>query len=544
MGREGGKDKQLNTGKTPYETFKDDRVSKESCFTGIVPVEMLGYFNGAVILQDIHIRAGHTGGEITIKGGEVLTTPLINKLEKSGVMFVSVTSSEYYNYLKETGELDKIHGIPVRNEKLGYDIEKMREDFYAISAEAVSSRGLAPDRVDHIMKQLVGISESILTFGKVLSSMRSISNFSEYTYKHSLEVMIISLLLAKQLEKDKKIRPMTQRQTLSLAIGAFFHDIGKTMVPWEILEKPGRLVGEEKKHMDAHVTAGWLIVNNMVIPSLRKNFASIIDEKMILDIVGGHHWRYDNMETGNRAGYKAEKVDKKDIHPWAFIVGIADAVDAMGTERTYQARRHNTQIKEVLELEKGKQFSPEFVPAMMQILVDYPENSITVFKDGSYGVVKKHDNENSFIEVDMYGTLVEEGEKRFSEGTVKIPFEKIKREIALGSCYFDRIDKDVAEYIKKHPKEELSLNLLVDYPDRKNLGKLLQEERESRDKPLFTVAIAAYIQNALGGQEEIQRIVKQRKAVDEQRVEFSFEQIRSLADMACGVYMDEPTLSR
>ena len=240
-------------GRTTGDVFEKDAVERESRYVGIVPVELLYHFKGSTLLDDVYVMRG-TECSMLIPSGRTITGVMIDSLAEHNISFVSVTSPVYYQYLRETGELNKIHSIPLRDDEGGFfSVSEMRDNFYKLSAEAMASRGLDPNTVEGMMKQVVGISESIMGFGKVLSSMRSISNYSEYTYKHSLEVMIMSLLLAKQLEKDGKIDKMSQKQTLSLALGAFFHDIGKMMVPLKILNKPARLSDEEREHINAHV---------------------------------------------------------------------------------------------------------------------------------------------------------------------------------------------------------------------------------------------------------------------------------------------------
>lgn len=504
------------------------KTSRGKKYMGIVPVELLHYFRGSALLNDVFIESKDSpnGCRVIAKAGSTITKPMIEDLMEFGVSFASVTSHAHYVHLKETGELNRIYNIPTKDEVSGYDTDKIRDDFYKISAEAMTSRGLEPDTVNHMMRQLVGISESILNFGQVLQEMRSMSNFSEYTYKHSLEVMIMSLLLAKQLEKEGKItnsdgtiRGMTQKEIMSLAIGSFFHDFGKTMVPWEILEKPGRLNDEEKKSMDEHVSAGWLLMKNMVLPALKENFGDLIDEKMVLDIVGGHHWRYD----GNEKAYRAPGVDPKNIHPWSYIVGVADSVDAMGTTRPYQNRKHNMDIKAILRAEKGKQFHPDFVDSMLNILIDYPQNSIAVFKDGSFGTVAHCGRTSGCVDIEMHGTFTSSGVERSKRRYISLSAEEAKRDIAVGVCYFNVLDREVARYIERNPDGELTRNILKDGKDR--ISSILGDSVESVDNDIFAKGVKEYINAALGGESEIKRVAAEIEAKENKRIAFSHQDI-------------------
>ncbi len=506
-------------GRTTGDVFEKDAVERESRYVGIVPVELLYHFKGSTLLDDVYVMRG-TECSMLIPSGRTITGVMIDSLAEHNISFVSVTSPVYYQYLRETGELNKIHSIPLSDDEGGFfSVSEMRDNFYKLSAEAMASRGLDPNTVEGMMKQVVGISESIMGFGKVLSSMRSISNYSEYTYKHSLEVMIMSLLLAKQLEKDGKIDKMSQKQTLSLALGAFFHDIGKMMVPLKILNKPARLSDEEREHINAHVSAGYLLMKNMVMPYLRENFASLIDEDMILSIVGMHHWRFDN-------GGKSYGVDGLDVTKWSMLVGVADATDAMGTDRKYQKRRPNLPIKKIIEEEKGKQFHPDFADAMIEILVDYPENSITVFHDGSFGTVSKYHSEDGSIEVDMYGTITSAGIDRYRQGTVRLEKDEAREEIAVGLCSYDVLDREVGGYISTNPASRLAQAVFIDGPEF-----TAPPRDSSRDEmELFARSVGNFIRDAVGGLNEIEKAVKFHKRSAEKSIGESRDRINKLVD--------------
>ena len=492
--------------KRPVQTVAEP----ESKYTGIIPVDSLHHFKGSVLLQDVFVESGSPRGYTMIaRAGHFITEAMIENFRDYAVQFASVTNLENYMYLKKTGRLDSIYEIPLKDSAAGYDADEIRDDFYKISAEAIASRGLDPKTVNHMMSQLVGISESILNFGQVLSEMRAISNYSEYTYKHSLEVMIISLLLAKQLEKDGKFtdsrgqkRELTQKETMSLAVGAFFHDCGKPGVSWEILEKPGRLSDTEKREMDNHVFYGYEFMKNMVLPVLGKNFSELLDQKMILDIVGGHHWRYD----GGEKGYRHRDVDPDNLHPFTFVVGLADATDAMATTRPYQNRRHNQDIKTILHEEQGRQFHPDYVPSMLEVLVDYPENSIAVFRDGVFGVVSAYGRPGEGdIEVEVHGSLG--GSSSLEKGSrIILKKEEAGEKIALGVCYYDVMDREVARYVERNPDSDLSRVIL----ERRSGRSFINAPGDG--------STSVFIREALGGEQEISRLSGEMRRREEERV--------------------------
>lgn len=129
---------------------------------------------------------------------------------------------------------------------------------------------------------------------------------------------------------------------------ALLHDIGKIGIPDSILNKPGKLTEIEYNVMKSHTTAGEQILKDMIM----------IPEATA--VAGEHHERYD----GN--GYPRGIVGKA-IHPHARIVGIADAYDAMNSDRVYRKALAKNVIREQLEKGRGTQFDPDYVDVFLKL---------------------------------------------------------------------------------------------------------------------------------------------------------------------------------
>lgn len=172
----------------------------------------------------------------------------------------------------------------------------------------------------------------------------AIEELDGYTYMHcnrikdySLEVWNYLKLPANSLNK--------------LRWGAYFHDIGKRVIPLEVLNKPGKLTAEEWEIMKTHTTRGAEIMRNHSVEWL-KDAAFIVEQ---------HHERYDG--NGYPNGLKGDEISLE-----ASIVSVVDSFDAMTTDRVY---KKGFSVKEaIVELEKGKsnQFNPVVVDAFIEIL--------------------------------------------------------------------------------------------------------------------------------------------------------------------------------
>lgn len=163
----------------------------------------------------------------------------------------------------------------------------------------------------------------------------------KYTNGHSYRVSMYSMLLARKIGMDDDEIEMLRQEAL-------LHDIGKIGVPDSVLNNPGKLTDIEFKIMKSHTTVGAQILENLLsIP----NAAAV---------AGGHHERYDG--KGYPKGLKGDE-----IHIHARIVGIADAYDAMSSDRIYRKALPKEKIREQLLVGSGGQFDPELLGAFLKM---------------------------------------------------------------------------------------------------------------------------------------------------------------------------------
>ena len=130
---------------------------------------------------------------------------------------------------------------------------------------------------------------------------------------------------------------------------ALLHDVGKIGIPDGILNKPSTLTDEEFKAIKAHSALGASILKNI------EN-----DPKFELCAMY-HHERYDG--TGYPSGLKGTEILEE-----ARIIAVADAYDAMSSDRSYRPHLSQEMIRSELENGKGTQFDPDFAEIMLSIL--------------------------------------------------------------------------------------------------------------------------------------------------------------------------------
>lgn len=183
---------------------------------------------------------------------------------------------------------------------------------------------------------------NIIQLTKVLA--KSLDSRDPYTADHSEKVAQYSKMIAEEMGFSKS-------QTEDIYNGGLLHDIGKIGVPEAILTKPSRLTEQEYSKIKEHPTIGYNILK--VIPSFRSNG--------ILDIVLFHHERMDG--KGYPMGLRGEEIPIK-----ARIVAVADAFDAMTSQRTYRGSQDIDYAVNEITRNIGTQFDEDVVNAFLKVI--------------------------------------------------------------------------------------------------------------------------------------------------------------------------------
>ncbi|HET9952318.1 MAG TPA: HD domain-containing phosphohydrolase [Candidatus Eisenbacteria bacterium] len=165
-----------------------------------------------------------------------------------------------------------------------------------------------------------------------------------YTHGHTERVAAYAVAIAREMG-------LTPEEIQTIQFGAFLHDIGKVHTQDEILHKPGALTEEEWKTVKAHPVRGAEMVRG--VKFLEKS----------IDMIRHHHERVDG--KGYPDGLTGDQIS---LH--AKIVNLADAFDAMTTDRPYRAGMTTDQAIEQMTTKAGSQFATEvvqvFVPALSE----------------------------------------------------------------------------------------------------------------------------------------------------------------------------------
>lgn len=157
------------------------------------------------------------------------------------------------------------------------------------------------------------VSDLILSHDQTAKSLLRITTHDFYTYTHSVNVGITSLMLAKELFKYSDRHDLHE-----LGAGFFLHDLGKVMVDPAIINKPARLEEAEMRRMRIHPYQGYKLLRD----------ADALSEECRI-IIMEHH------ELMDGGGYP-KRIKGDQIHVYGRICCIADVFDALTAERSYK----------------------------------------------------------------------------------------------------------------------------------------------------------------------------------------------------------------
>ena len=163
-----------------------------------------------------------------------------------------------------------------------------------------------------------------------------------YTKGHSERVAETSVALAQELN-------LSDRDIEDIEYTALLHDIGKIGIADKILGKKGSLTNQEYEKIKEHTIMGANIIEP--VDFLKNSYEAIYH----------HHERYDGK------GYP-DGVKSKDIPLFSRIIAVADAYDAMNSDRPYRKKLNKDKILKELTDQSGKQFDPEVVEALISVL--------------------------------------------------------------------------------------------------------------------------------------------------------------------------------
>jgi len=215
------------------------------------------------------------------------------------------------------------------------------------------------ERAKHVVSNM---TESILRNPNAFLWMRMLKDRDSYTYAHCMDSSALAIAFGRYMG-------LSRAELEDLGIGALLADVGKTQVPQELLNKPGKLTDEEFQLVKKHVEHSVRIMQK--VPGLSKTSIAI---------AATHHERFDG--SGYPRGLKG-----REIPVLGRMAAIVDCYDAITSDRPYRRPLSAHEAVRRLYDWRGSAFQSELVEQFIQTLGTYPTGSIVELSTGQVGIV-------------------------------------------------------------------------------------------------------------------------------------------------------------
>ena len=206
------------------------------------------------------------------------------------------------------------------------------------------------------------ISDSVSRNPGALISLARLKTADDYTYMHSVAVCAMMVALAKQLGLD-------EAQTRSAGLAGLLHDLGKAVMPMEVLNKPGKLTDAEFAIIKSHPVEGHKML-----------LGGVNVDPIALEVGLHHHEKMDG------SGYP-DRLAGDQISLWARMGAVCDVYDAITSNRPYKSGWDPAEsLRKMAEWTKGH-FDPNVFQAFVKSMGIYPVGSLVRLTSGRLGVV-------------------------------------------------------------------------------------------------------------------------------------------------------------
>jgi HD-GYP domain-containing protein (c-di-GMP phosphodiesterase class II) len=294
-------------------------------------------------------------GGMLLKEGSSLNEYIIDKLKAYGYLSI---------YIKDKYTEEDIEDI-IKPEVVNriYNLQGSLNNIIRNSnnGEKINSKNVRKNIKDlnEIIQEVV---YDIVSSKAVLENLASISVYDDYTLTHSLNMMMLSTVIARDIG-------LNMNEIKALATGCVFHDIGKIFLPIEIINKPGKCTDEEFRLVQSHTEKGYKFLTNHTDLSAVSRSISLC-----------HHEREDGL------GYP-RKLKGDEIHIFNKIASISDVFDALTSDRPYRRAVPLPDAMEYLLASGGNHFNIDLIKVFSQSINIFPKDTFVQLSDNREGII-------------------------------------------------------------------------------------------------------------------------------------------------------------
>lgn len=316
---------------------------------------------GMIIDQSIKDGAGR----ILIARGSQVDEKLVTSLKRLGINGVYVREEgdeEEWDLIHTAAPetIQKIEELTVKDRvkvKLSESVKKRVSEgisFLYSNTESEELTDVSKNIAGELMKAITDNDALAVDIGTLKVS-------DEYTFKHSVDVATMAMVVARKYG-------LSDADVFDIGVCGLLHDIGKSRISNDLLNKPGRLTEEEFRHMKQHSVYGYSIIKDK----------SELKEQVKMGVLQHH-------EKANGTGYPFG-VDSSKICTYAKILSVLDIYDALVTERPYKEAYTPRDAVEMI-MAMTSELDMKAMKSFLGSVILYPVNSIVSLSNGEQAKV-------------------------------------------------------------------------------------------------------------------------------------------------------------
>lgn len=303
---------------------------------------------------------------ISASGADMLAARKDTKLDAAKIKMLVERNVPYVAIVSPSApDVKKIIDEKLKEEA----VDSVKQLFSCFGTESCENKTTAYQLVEQVEDVVDDLVQVLTDDASGLVHINDLKSYDEYTYHHSLSVSMLSIATGRELGLDNDT-------LFRLGRCAMMHDIGKQLIPIEIINKPGKLTDKEFDTIKSHPSLG--------AESLKQNG---IGDKELWDGVRYHH------EKINGTGYP-DRIKGGDLPLFSKIISVVDVYDAVTSYRPYRSPMLPSEAFEIIFKDIGTAFEYDIVKAFLAKLELYPVNTVVELSNGKIGIVVQ--NEGSF----------------------------------------------------------------------------------------------------------------------------------------------------
>lgn len=292
---------------------------------------------------------------LMLSKGQVLNDIYINKILFLGIEGAYIENDAFNDIVLEPAISKELES------KSLFQIENVFTQFKKSMGKIKTS---AIKQISSIVDDLIA---ELLNKKQLAYNIIEFKNYDDYTYQHCLNVATLAVSTGISLK-------LNNYMLHELGMAGVLHDIGKTLIPLEIINKKGKLTDEEFELMKLHPIYGFRQLQHLVSYDILRGIES-------------HHEKLDG------TGYPYGRT-KENISLYGKILAVCDVYDALTSDRAYRKTFFPSEVIEYIMAGADSHFDYEVLSNFLKNIVAYPLGTFVKLSNGKIGVVVNNYSEN------------------------------------------------------------------------------------------------------------------------------------------------------